>query len=78
MIRQVTFGFLISMMSSCYTNGDKCITISVSYYTIGDNLIQVSGVITLSVNITLSVVTPLKLPLSCEVVQKGGHWAPDL
>ena len=21
---------------------------------------------------------PLKLPLSCEVVQKGGFWAPDL
>ena len=33
------------------------IGISVSYYTIGDNLITLSGVITLSVIITLSVVT---------------------
>ena len=40
-----------------YTNGDKWITISVSYYTIGDNLITLSSVITLSVIITLSVVT---------------------
>ena len=38
-------------------SGDKCITISVGYYIIGDNRITLSVVITLSVLITLSVVT---------------------
>ena len=61
-------------MDFYYIIGDCRITLSVIYYTIGDNVITLSAAITLSVIITLSVVTanpgsPAKWPLEWREIQ---------
>jgi len=55
----VTWGHLSKLVDLTWNDpiGDCLITLSVIYYSIGDNVITLSAAITLSVIITLSVVT---------------------
>ena len=43
-----------------------------------ETLVVVNALNRLSISVSFRRYRPLKLPSSCEVVQKGGFWAPDL